>query len=244
MPATPPAGESFPTVALSAPGTSELDAIFGEDRFRDDADATVAITQASGTSEESGEAAHHTESRPPRTLLLIAASVLAVLALVALFLVGTRIPGWTSAGAEATPSPSATPTPTPTPVEVVGPHALGDAEWDQLGGGECLDPFVSPWELSFVVVDCATPHAAQLTFRGTFPDGDYPGEEALLAQTSQACAAPAAINLAAGAAFPDLQVSISYPASDTSWEDGARHFYCFMTRVSGQPITGSLAPVA
>jgi hypothetical protein len=122
--------------------------------------------------------------------------------------------------------------------------------WDQLGGGECLQPYVSPWEEEFTVVDCAAPHAAQLVYRGTYA-GDamtvFPGEGALASEINLLCSAPGVIDLAAARAFPDLQVQGSFPVTDEQWTGGQRHYYCFVSRAGGEPLTATVAgpgPVA
>ena len=115
---------------------------------------------------------------------------------------------------------------------------------DTLFGGECLDPFSSPWAETFTVVDCAAPHAAQLVYRGGF-DGDaaaaFPGEEALAGQINALCGTPGIVDLAAAAAFGELQLQGSFPVTAEQWEAGQRNYYCFVTQVSAEPITGSVA---
>ena len=46
-----------------------------------------------------------------------------------------------------------------------GPQPAGVHKWDTLFGGECLQPYASPWDEEFTVADCAAPHAAQLVYR-------------------------------------------------------------------------------
>ncbi|MEB0004811.1 large membrane associated protein, partial [Cryobacterium sp. RTC2.1] len=132
-----------------------------------------------------------------------------------------------------------TPTPAPTAAQPVGVHA-----WQTLFGGECLQPYVSPWEETFTVADCAAPHQAQLVYRGLFP-GDattpFPGEAALAAQINLLCSAPGVIDLTAAAAYPDVQVQGSYPITAAQWADAPHQYFCFVSRSSGDGITGSLA---
>ncbi len=197
-------------------------------------------------------------------LLLTALAVIAVLVLGALFFLGMRLASQPAAGpaAEATaeptptptptptpsPTPSETPTPTPTPTEdpgtaAAGPVAPGVHAWDDLRGGECLDPYASPWEEEFTVVDCANPHPAQLVHRGGFPTDapDYPGEQAIQPQLSLLCSAPTVIDTAAAAPYTDLQVQGAYPATAEQWDAGQRDIFCFVSRTSGEPLTGSIA---
>jgi hypothetical protein len=184
-------------------------------------------------------------------LLLIALGLAAVLALAALFFLGVRLgaggPAPQAAPTPAaTPTPSETPSPTPTPTEepaAAGPVEPGTHAWDDLRGGECLAPYASPWEEEYAVVDCAEPHPAQLVYRGGFPTDApaYPGEQAILPQLSLLCSAPTVIDVAAAAPYTDLQVQGAYPATAEQWAAGQRDIFCFVSRSTGEPLTGSIA---
>ena len=173
-----------------------------------------------------------------------------MLALTALFFLGQSLGGGDAtpvavATSSATPTPSATPSAAPTaPTEPTGPQPVGVHQWDTLFGGECLQPYVSPWEEEFTVADCAAPHAAQLVYRGVFA-GDaataFPGEAELAGQINLLCSAPGVIDLAAVGAYDDVQVQGSYPIEEEQWSAGARYYYCFVSRASGEPLTGSVA---
>jgi hypothetical protein len=187
-----------------------------------------------------------------RILFWVAGGLVALLILIGLFIFGTRLPSMFTAG---TPSPApsstpkATPTPTPTPTPTVvakpgAPHAAGVAKWSTLGGGECIQPFTTPWAESFTVVDCGAPHTAQMVYTNLFsadPAAPYPGAPALANQINLLCTKPGVINLQAASAYPDLQLQGTYPATAQQWTDGLRSYYCFASRSSGQPITGSVA---
>ncbi|HZK59688.1 MAG TPA: hypothetical protein VFC59_07490 [Cryobacterium sp.] len=186
-------------------------------------------------------------SATTRTLIWIAAGLLGVVVLVGLFFLGQRLVGGGApvAAPSATLAATATPTPTPTPTAPpAGPQAAGVHAWDTLRGGECLEPYTSPWAEKFTVVDCAAPHAAQLVHRGVFA-GDasaaFPGEAGLAAQINLLCTAPGVIDLAAAGAYPDLQVQGSYPITAEQWTSGPRHYYCFVSRSSAEPLTASIA---
>ncbi len=73
------------------------------------------------------------------------------------------------------------------------------------------------------------------------PNAAYPGAATLAGQLNLLCNRPGVINLSAAAAFPDVQVQGTYPATAAQWQNGQRSYYCFVNRQSGQPITGSLA---
>ncbi len=188
-------------------------------------------------------------------------AVLAVLALIGLFFLGTRLPelfGSAPAPASDTTtavsvSPSATPSATPTPspstppvteVAAVGPLAPGTYSWEKLRGGECLSGYESPWAEKFSVVDCAVPHPAQMVHRGAFGPDDasvYPGLDALQAQINLLCSAPTVIDFAAAGAYNDIRVAGSFAATSQEWDAGHRDYFCFVTRGSGEPLAGSVA---
>jgi hypothetical protein len=193
-------------------------------------------------------------SRNNRILLLVVAALAVVLVLIGLFALGTRIPSLVAGGqpaAKATASsvPSAKTTPTPTPVPTVTPKPAaavgpGTHHWDALGGGECIQPFTSVWAEQFTVVDCATPHTAQLVYTNILsadPAAPYPGPDALAQQIPTLCTAGGVIDMSAAASYPDLQVVGAYPATEAQWKSGQRSYYCFADRSSGQPLTTSVA---
>ena len=264
-PATELLGGFGPGAADAAAGSSadgsSIDALFEATQFREYETGRVA------TSESSARPAVKTSPallpRQQKVLLWIAGSLAALLVLVGLFFLGTKLPRPSAAPvAAATPTASAKPTPSPTPTVLpVGPLAAGSYKWDRLLGGECLSPFTSPWAEKFTVVDCGTPHPAQLVARGVFaetppavtdpaapatpavggPASSYPGVDALQAQINLLCTTPSVIDFAAAGAYSNIQVVGSYPASAKQWADGERSYFCFVTRSSGEPITGSLA---
>ena len=195
-------------------------------------------------------------SRNNRILFSLAGALAVVLVLIGLFALGTRIPSLfraaqpapvSTASRPASPSPKPTPTPTPTPTVTPKPAAAvgpGVHPWDTLGGGECIQPFSNVWAQEFTVVDCATPHAAQLVYTNLLsadPAAPYPGVDALAQQIPGLCTAGGVIDLAAAAAYPDLQVVGSYPATEQQWKDGQRSYYCFANRSGGEPLTSSVA---
>jgi hypothetical protein len=186
--------------------------------------------------------------RAQRIMLVVAGAMLLVLLLIALFIVGRTAMHPTAASAPtATPSRSATPTPTPTPTATAaatGPQAPGKHPWNSLRGGECLQPFTTAWAEMFTVVDCATPHAGQMVYTGVFsadPKAAFPGADQLASQINVLCSRPGVLNLGAAGQYDDAQVQGSYPVTDKQWKSGQRSYYCFVSRASGQPITGSLA---
>jgi hypothetical protein len=184
--------------------------------------------------------------RAQRIMLIVAGAMLFVLLLIALFIVG-RTAMHPVALSTPSPSPSRTATPTPTPTATVaatGPQAPGKHPWDSLRGGECLQPFATAWAESFTVVDCAAPHAGQMVYTGVFsadPKAAFPGADQLASQINVLCSRPGVLNLDAAGQYDDAQLQGSYPVTEKQWKSGQRSYYCFVSRSSGQPITGSLA---
>ncbi|MDJ0377272.1 hypothetical protein [Cryobacterium sp. PH31-L1] len=179
-------------------------------------------------------------------LVWTAVGLLALIVLVGLFYLGQRLVA--SPVAAPAPTQSATPTPTPSPTptpipEVTAVQAAGAHEWNTLFGGECLEPYVSPWEEEFTVVDCAVAHTAQLVYRGSF-GGDattvFPGEAALAAQINLLCTAPGILDLNAAGTYPNLQIQGSYPITDEQWATGPRNYYCFVSRASAEPLAATI----
>lgn len=186
-----------------------------------------------------------TLGKRPRILLWIAGAIVAVLALIGIFLLGTRLPDLLAPAPIVTPTPTPTPTPTET-VEPVGPVEPGEYRWDDLLGGECLDPYVDAWQDEYTVVDCAEAHGGQLIARVTYDlgaedDAPYPGREELSAPLYLACTDPAVLDRTAAGAYDDLAVQSSYPVTAEQWDEGHREYSCFVSRSSGEPLTGSLA---
>jgi hypothetical protein len=186
-----------------------------------------------------------------RRVYLIAGVLAVLLVLVGLFALGTRIPSLFGAAApsphaSASRTPSPTPTPTPTPTVIPKPAAavgLGDHAWDTLGGGECIQPYTSPWAETFTVVDCTTDHTAQMVYTNLIsadPVAPYPGADALAQQINTLCTAGGLIDLSAAGAYPDLQVQGTFPATEEQWKSGQRSYYCFASRSSGQPLSTSV----
>ncbi|WP_167050678.1 septum formation family protein [Salinibacterium sp. ZJ77] len=247
--AAPAPAEAAVDPAAAAPvDDSALDSLFGEQNFRDyESEPPVVVAERPPLADRVNPG-HITKRQ--KVLLWVAGGVVAVLALAALFLLGTRLPALTAA--EPTPTPTATetaPAPDPEPTALpVGPVEPGEYAWDELLGGECIDPYNDPWVEEFTVVDCAEPHRAQMVMRGTFApsaegvtDDPFPGADALQGQLSLLCSAPGVIDLAAAGQYPDVQFQGSYPPNEEQWAAGDRTYFCFVSRASGEPLVGSVA---
>ena len=205
-----------------------------------------------GSSDRPGPSAAGGPPRRPsrRTIAWAGGAVLAVLVIIGLFFLAQSLAGTPTAAPTESGSAAPSETPTPTPTETPAPTApqpAGVHSWDTMFGTECLEPYTSPWDEEFTVVDCATPHTAQLVYRGIL-DGasgsEFPGEEAFAAQINVLCSAPGVIDFDAAGAYDDVQLQGSYPVTAEQWAAGDRYFYCFASRSSGEPLTASLAPVA
>lgn len=255
---------------LRPPGSPEpgsaLDALFSDDAFRE-YESTLGPDPSNApflARSRSQELVHVPGAPPPpsgfgtpqKVLAGVGGGLLAIIALIALFLLGTRLPDLLG------PAPAvATPTPTPTPTRIaalpIGPVEPGTYDWDELFGGECLEPYdvtTGAWAEEYTVVDCAVPHAAQMVYRAWFPPepvdpedpeaepawAEYPGPEALAAQISLLCSAPGVVDLAAASAYSDAQMQGSYPMTEEQWEVDPS-YYCFVSRSSGEPLTTSVA---
>lgn len=251
------------TVVRPAEPASTIDSLFGEKQFKD-YDGEPLIGAIPFVAKDDADAAR--SAKPPRAAsgplprsqkiaLWIGGGIVAILLLVVLFLLGTKLPDLLGAAPAVATSNSPSPTPsvaaTSTP-PAVGPVPVGEHKWNALLGGECLDPFPSPWAEKFTVVDCATPHAAQMVFRGRFPDAapaagatatpnPYPGMPALQAQINLLCTAPGVIDLPTAGAYSDIQFQATYPVTEKEWADGYHDYFCFVSRSSAGPITGSVA---
>lgn len=240
MPAT-----TAPEPAVPDP-TSGLDSLFADSQFREYESEPPPAAAAAPAPLPPGsivieEPPHMTGAH--RVLLALAGSLVALVALGALFFLGTRLAGLTET-ARATPTPTVHRTPTPAPTVLPpGPVANGSHRWDQLLGGECLAGYSGPWAQRYTVVDCATPHPAQLVLRGRFAPATpgYPGADALASQLTVLCSKPGVINLAAASAYRDAQIEASYPVTAKQWDAGDHWYFCFVSRSSKGPLTASVA---
>lgn len=238
-----PEGEGLASDPLEP--TSGLDSLFGETAFQEYDDTIVSAPPPRAPGGGGGPAAPKPPSAPiPRVqkiLMIVAASLVGVLALVALFVIGMRLSD------SILPAPVVTPTPTPTPtVEPIalGPVAPGEYRWDELLGGECLGTWEGAWTDTFEVVDCAGAHPAQLVGRGLFDDAisdPYPGFDVLLGRMNTLCSAPTVIDYSLASQFPDLQIAATIPVDADDWDAGNRTFFCFVTRSTGADLTGTIA---
>jgi HAE1 family hydrophobic/amphiphilic exporter-1 len=146
-----------------------------------------------------------------------------------------------------TPSiPTATAPTIPTlPTIEVNPRPAGEWSWDELNGGECIEPYDGPNQNSYFVVDCDTPHEAQLVRVGDLRKDAgipvYPGDSAIGPVAMGECFATGIIKASAYATYPSLSSDARYPTSQTQWNKGDTFYYCFAHTNPVAPITGSVA---
>ncbi len=242
-----------PTVRLtplSEDETSTIDSLFAEDAFRDYEDSILPPAARPAPSPRTVPST--SAPRPPlapaqRVLLWIAGLLVVAIALVALFVLGTRI---AARSPEAKPENITQPTVPTSSSEPVTPPADGAPAlepgvhpWNALAGGECIEPFGSAWEEEFTVVGCGSDHGAQLVARGALdePEGAaFPGVKALQSQIGLLCATPEVIDYPALATIDDVRVSASFPATEADWATGNRAYYCFVSRASGKTLPGNV----
>ncbi len=269
----PGAGDAATELLSEPEAGGALDQLFGSDQFQEYEEklipavpggvARVPIAGAGdagggpgGPGGGDGDGAASTKNADsPRTplnrtqkiLLWVAGSLAALLVLVGLFALGTRIPDLLGPAPGAEPTPTPTPTPTET-VEPVGPVEPGVWWWDELLGGECLEPYVDAWQDEYTVVDCAEPHGGQLVAKLPVPlpedvteYGPWPGEEALASQVAIQCGGRGVVNLEAASEWEDVQQQGAFAVTAEQWDAGFTDFLCFVSRASGEPLTGSLA---
>ena len=237
------AGTVPPTSAEEANGIELIDALFAS---ADTSDTTVPIS-ALPVSSAQNKSQPARQTKPPREstpvdsaklrqrLLLILGGIVVVIVVIGAFLAGRLV-----ATPAVAPTPEVTESPVATTAQPPGKYAFGE-----LFGGECLDPFDSAWASTFTVVDCATPHSAQLVYAGDLAiDGvysSYPGDDLIGSAAMAECSRKGVLNLARAKAYSDLLVSASYPFSSEAWDSGDTRYYCFVTLSSSAPIEADLA---
>lgn len=257
--AVPHAADELPGLSVgggSAPAQAAASSSAPPFAARNDASAPSAPAAPSGSgagwSPAGSGGGIASWSRGRKVLLGVAAALVIVLALVALFLLSRSLFAGTPQPTEAPAAAVATRTVTAAPAEiaqeaVAGPLATGTHPWNDLQGGECFSAFEDAWQQDYEVVDCGQPHVAQLASIGVLdadPAAAYPGSDALQSQMSVLCTGASALDLAAASTYPDAQFSASWPSTDAEWAAGVRSYWCFVDRSSGEAMTTRVAPAA
>ena len=144
------------------------------------------------------------------------------------------------------PKAAVVPTIPKLPTIAVDPRGEGSWSWDELNGGECIEPFTDATADSYTVVACSSAHSAQLVRVGDLrKDASmpiYPGDSAIGLVATGACYKSGIIKDSAYVSYPSLTSSIHYPTSQTQWNKGDTFYYCFAhTSPISSTITGSVA---
>lgn len=118
-----------------------------------------------------------------------------------------------------------------------GPREPGDASWVDLRGGECLRPFETAFAETFSVVECSTPHDAQVLVAQLVSRDRtevYPGEAAMALRAREICDVSELVNTEYAAEFENLYIEPSYPVTQDQWDEGQRVVWCFVRSGSGE----------
>ncbi len=92
------------------------------------------------------------------------------------------------------------------------------------------------------VVPCAEPHDDEVYHAYMLADGDYPGEDAIIAEADNVCVAEFATFVGLSYEESTLDYWPMYPTPG-SWSDGDREVLCIAWDPSGQ-LTGTVAGAA
>lgn len=123
-----------------------------------------------------------------------------------------------------------------------GPTNPGDGETVDvftLKVGDCLNDGGVEGEVSETLkVACTEPHDSEAYASIIVGDGDYPGEDAILAQAEDDCTAE--FDSFVGLAYEESTLSFSYYfPTEASWAGGDREILCLLVDPAGK-VTGSL----
>lgn len=185
-------------------------------------------------------------------MVLVAATAAAAVVLLAVAALAGGIPAG-HARADLTASPASPPHPLdpaptplglpPRPTHTPPVAAVPEQPVGSIATGACLQVFPSPSESSYPVIDCASPHIAQVLSKGVLPQSagaPFPGAQALNAQVGDLCTAPGLLDWDWVAVWnEDVQVELRYPTSATEWASGDRAYECFVDTYSRHELTGT-----
>ncbi|MUL81852.1 MULTISPECIES: septum formation family protein [unclassified Mycolicibacterium] len=113
----------------------------------------------------------------------------------------------------------------------------GATEASQVRSGDCLAELPDSSRVLYVkAVGCDQPHKGEVFAVLPLPDGDFPGDAAVVKYTDKC--APALTDYAPDAnEDPEIQLFVLYPTAD-SWQRGDRTVTCVAT--SKNPRTGKI----
>ncbi len=194
-----------------------------------------------------------------RLFVVIGAAVVAVLLIIGLIwlLVALLNPGKDTSTAAGTPSaspasasitgtasgsPQATPSAAPSAsgTSAASPSGNGlitaDVPPPKWAKGDCFRAFKDASQ-NADIVNCATPHAAQLVSTYSYPEtSSYPGLDALKAKAAETCSS---VKLSSAANNYTYKPKSGYP-SESTWAKGDRRVDCIILDDSGDNIRESL----
>lgn len=107
-----------------------------------------------------------------------------------------------------------------------------------LSKGDCLGELASSGKADEVgLVDCTTPHAAEVGGSFTAEGESWPGKDAL--QTSALVGCPIAVADALGSVTSSLDLVFITPEEE-EWDGGHRLIICLVRAADGEQLTGSV----
>jgi hypothetical protein len=112
--------------------------------------------------------------------------------------------------------------------------------------GDCLNTadLDTTSEVSDVpVVPCSEPHDDEVYYAYTLADGEFPGEDAIIADADATCIPEFATFVGLAYEESALDYWPMYPTAG-SWENGDREVLCIAWDPSGAKLTGTLAGAA
>jgi hypothetical protein len=112
--------------------------------------------------------------------------------------------------------------------------------------GECVTNDVSSGSVSsFDTVECTEGHTAEMFSSFDAPDGDYPGDEELLASAQEECGGEA-FESYVGIGFQESSLGIeAVRPSEQTWNDADdRTVLCFAVAGDGSELTESVQGIA
>lgn len=114
-----------------------------------------------------------------------------------------------------------------------------DADVFALRVGDCLNMIAADEVETVPVVPCGEPHSDEVFHEFQIPDGDYPGDDAVIAAAEESCLA--AFEPFVGLPFEESTLDVSwYVPTQQSWEGmDDRTVSCMVSDPAGE-VTGTL----
>ena len=141
--------------------------------------------------------------------------------------------------AASTVSPAAE-TSSPAPQEDTSPTGAEDIYTADLEVGDCLGESPTVEEaFSVETVPCSEPHSEEIYAVVTLPEGDFPGDEAIVTQAEDVCVAEFEGFVGLSHAESVLEFNYAWPLEE-GWDAGERGVVCSVSDPDGD-TTGTLA---